>query len=270
MSSFIPLIEAVEEAQFGGKCVSLGAALRAGFPVPNGFAVDADLVERIAHNDVSTIAEIKKLFDQIGPTLAVRSSAIGEDSANASFAGQHLTSLNIMNADEMILAIKEIYTSAHTQEALAYREKMRVVGYPAIGVALQTLIVSETSGVMFTRNPINNELERYIEASWGFGEAVVAGLVIPDSFRIGNDGELIEKTVGEKDLELVSNPTGGIIEVEITDDKVASFCITDQQLNQLHQLASKCESVYGIGVDIEWTFSNEQLYLLQCRPITSS
>jgi pyruvate,water dikinase len=268
MSQFTPFIEAEDESRFGGKCVSLGAALRAGLPAPNGYALEVDLVEKVTADDAAVIAEVRELFNEVGPTMAVRSSAVGEDSDDASFAGQHLTVLNVMDADAMIDAIKEVRASAHTPEALAYREKMNIPGRPAIAVALQTLIASEMAGVMFTRNPINNEAERYIEASWGFGEAIVAGLVVPDSFRIANDGTLLEKTAGEKDIQLVSDPDGNVIEVDVAEEKIESLCLNDEQLTQLHQLASRCESVYGEGVDIEWAFNNDQLYLLQCRSIT--
>jgi pyruvate,water dikinase len=268
MSNAVPFIEAVEEARFGGKCVSLGAALRAGLAAPNGYALDVELVEKIANDDGPAIVAVAKLFNEVGPTLAVRSSAVGEDSTDSSFAGQHLTVLNVMDADAMIAAIKEVHASAYTQEALAYREKLNIAGLPAIAVALQTLIASEIAGVMFTRNPISNESERYIEASWGFGEAIVAGLIVPDSFRIANDGSVIERTAGEKDIQLVSDPAGNIIEVEVAAEKIESLCLTDRHLAQLHELASTCESVYEPGVDIEWAFYNDQLYLLQCRSIT--
>jgi pyruvate,water dikinase len=268
MSSAVRFIKAVEETRFGGKCVSLGAALRAGLPAPNGYALDVELVDRIAADDAAAIAEVHGLFNEVGPRMAVRSSAVGEDSADASFAGQHLTVLNVMDADAMIAAIKEVHASAHTEEALGYREKMQITGRPAIAVALQTLVASEMAGVMFTRNPMTSESERYIEASWGFGEAIVAGLVVPDTFRLANDGSIIEKTAGEKDLQLVSDPAGNVVEVEVAPEKVESLCLTDAHLAQLHKLASTCESVYGTGVDIEWAISKDQLYLLQCRSIT--
>jgi len=145
---------------------------------------------------------------------------------------------------------------------------MGVEGEPAISVVLQKQILSEMAGVMFTQNPINGESERYIEASWGLGEAIVAGLVVPDSFRIANDGTILEKTAGEKDIMLVATPDGLATEMEVDSEKIESLCLNAEQLQQLHQLASQCEIVYGEKIDIEWAFHAGSLYLLQCRSIT--
>ena len=93
------------------------------------------------------------------PAMAVRSSAVGEDSAVASFAGQHATVLNVMSIEAMFTAIKEVHASATTTEAIAYRQKMGVQGEPAIAIALQRQILSEVSGVMFTRNPFSGVSE---------------------------------------------------------------------------------------------------------------
>jgi len=151
---------------------------------------------------------------------------------------------------------------------LAYRQKMGVIGEPAMAVVLQRQVASDVAGVMFTRNPISGEEERYIEASWGLGEAIVAGLVVPDSFRISADGSVIEQTAGEKDIKLVATADGRAEEVEVTAALVEALCLNAQQLSQLHQLAASCEKVYGEHLDIEWAFHDDNLFLLQCRAIT--
>ena len=264
----VPLAEAVEDSLYGGKCVSLGTALRAGLPAPDGYALPVALVSAIAGGDASAMAQVRALFDELAPAMAVRSSAVGEDSDDASFAGLHLSVLNIMDADSMMSAIHDVHDSAHTPEAMAYRAKMGVAGEPAIAVVLQQQILSEVAGVMFTQNPLNGDSERYIEASWGLGEAIVAGLVVPDSFRIGNDGSLIQQTAGEKDIKLVATAAGATEEVEVEADKIEALCLDAEQLLQLHELAAKCETVYGDKIDIEWAFHAGNLYLLQCRSIT--
>lgn len=121
---------------------------------------------------------------------------------------------------------------------------------------------------MFTQNPLSGDSERYIEASWGLGEAIVAGLVVPDSFRIATDGSIIQQTAGEKDIKLVATADGLTEEVEVEADKIEALCLNTEQLLQLHELAAKCEAVYGEKIDIEWAFHAGDLYLLQCRAIT--
>ena len=264
----VPLVDASEDKFYGGKCVSLGVALRAGLPAPDGYALPVALVSAIVGGDESAAAEVKALFEKLAPAMAVRSSAVGEDSDDASFAGLHLSVLNVMDADSMMAAIADVHASAHTAEALAYRQKMGVAGEPAIAVVLQQQILSEVAGVMFTQNPLNGASERYIEASWGLGEAIVAGLVVPDSFRLANDGGIIQQSAGEKDIKLVATADGLTAEVEVEADKIESLCLNTQQLQQLHDLAAKCEAVYGEKIDIEWAFHGGSLYLLQCRSIT--
>ena len=260
--------DADDESLYGGKAVSLGTALRVGLPAPDGYALDVALVEVVARNDKSAIDRVRPIFDDLAPSLAVRSSAVGEDSTDASFAGQHLTVLNVTNSDAMIHAIKAVHASAHAESALAYREKMEIPGPPQIAVAVQQLIHSEMAGVMFTRNPVTQEAERYIEASWGLGEVIVAGLVVPDSFRIAADGSILEETIGEKDIKLVCTDNGSTAEVPVDQDRIEAPCLNARHLQQLHELASACQGVYGQHLDIEWAFFEGKVYLLQCRAIT--
>jgi len=269
VSVAVPLRDAIEEDRFGGKCVSLGTALRADLPAPNGYALAVDLVDAIANGDEQSISSVLPLFAELAPAVAVRSSAVGEDSVAASFAGQHLSVLNVMDAATMIGAIKQVHGSAFTEEAIGYRARMGVDGEPAIAVVLQQQILSEVAGVMFTKNPLTGDTERYIEASWGLGEAVVAGMVVPDSFRISVNGDLLEQVVGDKDIELVACSEGETMEIEVEEDKVAAFCLNSNELERLHGLALECEAVYGEHIDIEWAFHGGQLYLLQCRAITN-
>ena len=105
-------------------------------------------------------------------------------------------------------------------------------------------------------------------ASWGLGEAVVAGRVIPDLFRIDRSGEVLERTPGLKKLAIRTLPQGGTVEEELPAELTEQLCLDDDQLEELHRLAGRCEEVYGPARDIEWAFAGGQLYLLQCRAIT--
>jgi hypothetical protein len=107
-----------------------------------------------------------------------------------------------------------------------------------------------------------------IEASWGLGEAVVAGRVVPDGFRIHRSGEVLERRPGLKKIAIRAQPDGGTVDEELSREDAERLCLDDGQLAELHRLAGVCEEVYGPARDIEWAFADGQLYVLQCRPIT--
>jgi pyruvate,water dikinase len=130
------------------------------------------------------------------------------------------------------------------------------------------MIEPDCAGVMFTKNPLNGADERVIEASWGLGESVVAGLVVPDNYALDPQGRVLRRTAGEKDVALRSAPEGGTVEEPVDDDLITALCLSDGMLAQLHGLAERCESFFGKGLDIEWAFAGGTLYLLQCRAMT--
>ena len=269
MSGYVPLRDAQEERLYGGKAVSLGAALRAGLPVPGGYAIAAPLVASAGAGDASALRELEELAAALDRSVAVRSSAIGEDSADASFAGQHLTMLNVPPTPESLTeAVRSVWQSARTDSAIAYRARMGVSGEPQIGAVVQVLIAPRCAGVMFTRNPIDGSDERVIEATWGLGEAVVQGLVIPDRYRLSRTGEVLERVAGLKDRAVQATPDGGTVEVEVEDDLAEALCLDDRDLAELGSLATGCEEYFGGACDIEWAFEQDGLRLLQCRPVT--
>jgi pyruvate,water dikinase len=139
---------------------------------------------------------------------------------------------------------------------------------PRIAVVVQRMIEPTCAGVMFTRHPISGDNQRVIEAAWGLGEAVVAGLVIPDNFTLNSQGDVLKRQIGVKDIALRSQPEGGAAEEPVNAELIESPCLTDVQLAQLHELASRCEAHFGAGLDIEWGFVQDQLFLLQCRAMT--
>ena len=250
--------------------MNLAKALQAGLTVPTGFALNFGWVEAVMQNDAAVIAELESAFAGMKTPIAVRSSAIGEDSEGASFAGQHLSVLNVTTFTHLKSAIAEVVESALTVSAQSYREKLGVEGAPRMGVVLQELFNPDAAGVMFTRNPLSGAEERVIEAAWGLGEVVVAGLVIPDYYRLSPEGEILERRVGEKDLEFRLLAEGGTEEVEVPADRANANILDDTDLLNLHQLALRCESIYGKDLDIEWGLANGILALLQCRSITTS
>jgi pyruvate,water dikinase len=140
---------------------------------------------------------------------------------------------------------------------------------PSVGVVVQTLLNPAVAGVMFTENPVTGADERVIEASWGLGEAVVNGLVVPDHFRIERSGQVLDRKAGRKRIAIRSLPNGGTFEEQLPPVQVNQICLEETQLAALSKLALQCEKVYGPRRDIEWAFQNGTLYLLQCRAITT-
>ncbi len=270
MTQVVPLAEASETALFGAKAVGLGDALRAGLPAPSGVALSGPTVEAVARGDQPVIDKVLAAVRPLPGPLAVRSSAIDEDSAEASFAGQHITLLNVPSTDQVVPALKEIWWSANSDAAISYRQRVGLMTRPIVGVVVQSLLNPESAGVMFTQNPVDGSDERVIEASWGLGEAVVAGLVIPDHFRLDRSGTVLERTTGRKQLAIRALPSGGTTEEPIPEHLAASPCLSDEQLSELGRLASRCEEVYGPGRDIEWAIAGGKLYLLQCRAVTTT
>jgi len=266
----VVLAEALEEASFGAKAVQLGEAVREGLPVPPGVALSGPTVEQVASGEESAIEEVEQAVRSLHAPLAVRSSAVGEDSAEASFAGQHLTLLNVPSTEEVCAAVREIWWSGNSDSAITYRQRVGLFTRPSVGVVVQELLNPDVAGVMFTQNPINGADERMIEASWGLGEAVVAGLVIPDSYRLSKSGEVLDRRAGVKKIAIRSVANGGTLEEEVAPELVERHCLDDGDLEQLNVLASECERVYGPARDLEWAFAGGQLYLLQSRAVTKA
>ena len=264
----VALSEVVDENRFGGKAVSLGRSLRDRLPVPDGFGLEVDIVDEIARNGSAAAESCDAMLRTLGGRVAVRSSAVGEDAKDASFAGQHTTILNAASVESVIHAIAEVHHSAHTASALAYRERMNIAGPPRIAVVVQRLVDADCAGVLFTRNPTTGARERIIEAAWGLGEVVVSGAVVPDSYRLDPDGRILERTIGVKDVALRLHASGGTTEVVIDDERAHAAVLTDSALVRLHELTLRCEAVFGMDLDIEWAFEGDDLYLLQCRAIT--
>ena len=268
MKTVVSLAEAHDESLYGAKAVGLGDAMRAGLPVPPGIAVSGDMVDAVASGDEAAIAEVVELVRSLSTPLAVRSSAVDEDSADASFAGQHLTLLNVASVDGVSAAVGEIWWSANSDSAISYRKRVGLFTRPSVGVVVQSLLDPEIAGVMFTQNPINGADERVIEASWGLGEVVVAGRVIPDNFRLDRSGQVLERTSGVKKVAIRSAADGGTVDETVAPELVEQLCLDDDHLAHLNALADSCEQVYGPARDIEWACAGGKLYLLQCRAVT--
>jgi pyruvate,water dikinase len=268
VNGVVPLAEARDDALYGSKAVGLGTALRGGLPLPPGVALSGSMVEAVASGEDDATHEVEEAIRSLPIPLAVRSSAVDEDGADASFAGQHQTLLGMRTPDDVTDALKQIWWSANSDSAITYRQRVGLFARPSVGVVVQSLLDPEVAGVMFTQNPVTGADERLIEASWGLGEVVVAARVIPDMFRIARSGEVLERRAGVKKIAIRSLPEGGTYEDEVAADLVEGLCLNDEQLQKLSRLAELCEEVYGPARDIEWAIADGELYLLQCRAVT--
>lgn len=269
MKKIVPLVRARETGLYGSKSVGLGDAARAGLPIPPGVALSGDLVEAVAAGDEKAIEKLLKAVSGLAAPFAVRSSAVDEDGASASFAGQHLTVLNVHSAEDVPDAVRQVWWSANSDAAITYRQKVGLFTRPSVGVVVQTLLSPDAAGVMFTEHPVTGADERLIEASWGLGEAVVAGLVVPDHFRLDRSGQVLERKPGRKRIAVRSLPNGGTFEEPIDAARSTQICLDDKNLAALGDLALRCEKVYGPRRDIEWAIQDGTLYLLQCRAVTT-
>jgi pyruvate,water dikinase len=233
----ITLTESIDESSYGGKAAQLAAAVRAGLPVPGGVALPVGFVDAVATDQPDAIRKLEESCVTLDGPVAVRSSAVGEDSETASFAGQHLTCLNVQpSLPALADAVRAIWESAHSESALAYRQRLGLSSEPRIGVVVQ--------------------------------ELVVAGLVTPDRFRISREGTVLERTSGMKDVAIHILPEGGTQEFEVPAECVHALCLNDAQLRELHALATRCEKTFGGTQDLEWAFGGNTLYLLQRRAVT--
>jgi pyruvate,water dikinase len=227
-------------------------------------------VEAIVNGDAVALDNVFQHIETLG-AVAVRSSGVGEDSTSASFAGQHATVLDVRSRVALAEAIRNVWASGRNAGVLGYRERLGLAGEPRMGIVVQRLVASDRAGVLFTRNPMTGADECVVEAAWGLGEVVVAGLVTPDHYRIARNGDILERSAGDKDIAIRSLPGGGTAEQEVAEHLVNALCLSDADLQALFALAQRCELHHGPGPnDLEFAFDSTQLYLLQCRSITRS
>ena len=265
----IPLADAHDEQSFGGKALQLGTAIRAGLPVPDGLALSVEVVEAVGRGDRATRDHVDALCEGLGGPVAVRSSAIGEDSAAASFAGQHATLLNVKSST-VADAVQEVWRSGWSESALAYRRRVGGDETPRMGVVVQRLVAADVAGVLFTRDPVAGADQIVIEASWGLGEAIVQGLVVPDMFRVSRDGAVLSRRAGYKEVAIRLRDVGATEQRPVDGPLVEALCLDDTMLRALADLATRCEEAFGAGPhDIEWAFESGELFLLQRRAITA-
>jgi pyruvate,water dikinase len=254
--------EREHQEKIGGKGLNLCRLAQAGLPVPPGFCVTVEGLIAIG------LPEIECALSRLGAkAVAVRSSAVVEDTAAASFAGIHVTRLNVRTASGVVQALREIRESALMPAAVAYRQKKRISAPPRMAAVVQTFVTADAAGVLFMRDPLDGSERILVEGSWGSGEAVVGGAVTPDRWVLSQDGEVISTHVSNKDVAAVPD-VNGVKHVEVEPPRRRLACLGEPSLRNLVDLARCCERLFGCPQDIEWAEASGRIWILQSRPIT--
>jgi len=299
----------------GGKGANLGEMTAAGIPVPPGFIVTAsayfnfvknsNLNDSIVHllkpldsNDSkelnrvakkvmklildSTIPEdlaeqIKQAYRELGNGLvAVRSSATAEDLPEASFAGQQSTFLNIEGEDEVVKAVLKCWASLFEPRAIYYREQQGFDHFQVgIAVPVQRMVQSQTSGVIFTIEPITSDPDKIIiEAVYGLGEGLVSGEIKPDLYFIDKASlSIVSRRISPQEKKLVRDTEEDSREENfwktVKPSKQENQKIDDEDIIKLAKIARNIENHYKSPQDIEWAKEDGEIYIVQTRPVTT-
>lgn len=280
----------------GGKAGALGALLRAGLPVPDGFVVpfaaylaavrdldlgrfagepdDVDAVRRTIEARpvrAAVIDALGRALDEIGdPPVAVRSSAAREDTGQASAAGQHESFLAVHGVGAVAEAVRACWASLFSPRAIAYRAASGRDDQPSddllMAVIVQRHLDAEVSGVMFT--PADPDDATRIEASWGLGPSIVEGKVTPDAYRVAEDGS-VARTVADKQKRLDRRGTRLVIR-DVPTAARNQPTVDDATAAQLARLGKQIAAVLGGPQDIEWAIADGRTWILQARPVTAA
>ncbi len=302
-------IRATDLPLVGGKGANLGEMTKAGFPVPGGFvvtthayrdylehnqladwvlahsakgngaspeelaAISTEIRTRFAAGEIpkNVLALLKAAYQEMSDTpVAVRSSATTEDLPEMSFAGQQDTFLNIVGETAFLEAVVACWSSLWTARAIGYRFRNQIPQQSAaLAVVMQEMVPAESSGVLFTANPLTGKRsETVIDATWGLGEALVSGQVEPDHYVVDlTKKQIISSQQGEKAVVIRGKEGGGIkIQQGEADDTPA---LRETQIFALAEEGQKIAALYNFPQDIEWAFVEDELFILQSRPVTS-
>ena len=295
----------------GGKGASLGEMSGVGIPVPPGFVVlastfdrfveEADIVDdiqaeldKVNYKDTNSIdrasvvireiiketkipkdiqTAILNSFQNLGAKfVAVRSSATAEDSKTASWAGELETYLYVTNKN-VLNTVKTCWSSLFTPRAIFYRhEKKLLKTKVSVAVVVQKMINSEVSGICFTVHPVTKDYNQMIiEAGFGLGEAIVSGMITPDSYIIDKKEELIldVSLAKQEKMIITKGASGGTKNAAVPKAKQEKQKLAGPKIMELARLCLKIEKHYGHPQDIEWALEKNKLYILQSRPITT-
>jgi pyruvate,water dikinase len=220
----------------------------------------------------SAIAQAYGFLPGTDPAVAVRSSATAEDLPEASFAGQQDTFLNISGAEAVLEATRKCWASLWTARAIGYRLSHNIDQSAVhLAVVVQLLVPAEAAGILFTADPISGSQDQaVISAAWGLGEAIVGGMVTPDSYIVSKaTAKVIRRDIADKQV-MTTRFEGGARPEPVPDDLRRAPTLDDASAAELVRLGVRIEQLYGRPMDIEWTLSDGKLAIVQARPITAA
>jgi pyruvate,water dikinase len=238
----------------------------------NAAAEQISAVIAEADLDSRTQTVLAEAYANVGEgAVAVRSSAVGEDSARLSFAGQYTTRLNVVGLDAVTEAVQACWASAWSVNALRYRlmNDLSLRGVE-MAVVIQTIVAAEKSGVLFTVNPATGSDDEFVvSAAYGLGEAVVSGAVDPDTVVLARStGAVRKETLGAKEERIDPLPGGGCQTRVVSCSERSVPVLSAAELGELHQQGTRLEQLMGAPQDVEWAVAGGKLWILQSRPVT--
>ncbi|MBA7624670.1 Phosphoenolpyruvate synthase [subsurface metagenome] len=299
----------------GGKGANLGEMTNLHIPVPPGFIVTANayydflrkskitdkirsLLKPLDYNNSKQLQQIADQIKQLilnatmppelaseiqqnylkmgGGLVAVRSSATAEDLPEASFAGQQSTFLNVNGEKEVIAAVQDCWASLFNPRAIFYRHQHGFDHFKVgIAVPIQRMVQSNTSGVMFTIEPMTSDRSKIvIEAVYGLGEAIVSGQVETDMYIVDKEGlRISDKKIGKQDWQLIRNLAGGDndanIRMPLQPSRQTQQKLADDDIITLAKIGKHLEDLYQFPQDIEWAQQDKKIFIVQTRPVTT-
>lgn len=214
-------------------------------------------------------SQLTELFTDV--PVVVRSSAPGEDSSNTSFAGLHESYVNVRGVDPIMKHIQLVWASLWSDAAFLYREELGLdIEHSSMAVMVQELVAGEVSGIIFSSSPASNE-QMAIEAVHGLNKGLVDGDVEPDRWMVDRESAAIVQHVSPSGREMITRlrDTGTVLEK--TDPEIANTIpLNENDVQKLYDIAMALERRFGKPQDIEWTKRDEEIYVLQSRPITTT
>ena len=203
--------------------------------------------------------------------VAVRSSATGEDGADASFAGMNETFTNVRGEQDLIEKVGQCWASLFGPRVVAYRASRGFTADPAMAVVVQLMIASERSGVAFTADPTTDATDRVVvEGAFGQGEVVVSGSVEPDTYVVAKEtGEILSRRMGYKSFKIIRGADGKDQRIDLDEAQAQAQVLSDDEIRAIADIAVRSERHAGCPQDTEWAIADGTTYIVQTRPITT-
>lgn len=270
----------------GGKASSLFTLIENGLQVPPFVVIPSFILKEIVEQHKVDVTDLKALEacitqvkDSVFPIeeivkrlgnpnwFAIRSSASDEDGNQHSFAGQYNSYL-FVSRDKLAAHIKKVWLSALSDHIITYRQTNALPLFVPVSVIIQTMVEAEVSGVAFAINPVTgNRKEQLVSAVYGLGEGLVSGELNADTFTIS--GDHIQSNIATKEFMLVKTPVGGLTKVQVDNINQKKHTLTEAQILEVKEAVLTCSKIYSKPQDIEFAYHQNNLFILQSRPITT-